>query len=357
LGLLGEAASWTGVGALAAAAFLLALGLSLFGRWRRPAAREIAKVQATAERTEELLADLTEAFWEARDEAERLTALREVGVTLDLDEALERALAAVSGLAGADAAMIVLGEEDEEPITGSHGLTAAESRRDLLGVPREADRARAVKLGYIYSPDEEVNDAFRLAGGLAVPLVNEVGERVGRLAVFWRRADHPVDEDELARFEELAEVFGPALENARLYVEARRLTETDPLTGLRSRHYFDERLRRECARARRYERELGLLLFHADSLTDYVGAGERIRASVRGTDVAAHLGEGLFGVIMPEAREPDAERLHRRLEFALGGRVENGANRVRLHAGLVELADEDDAAMLLQRAQEALQQV
>ncbi len=63
----------------------------------------------------------------------------------------------------------------------------------------------------------------------------------------------------------------------------------------------------------------------------------------------------VFAVIMPEAGQPDAEHLHRRLQFALGGRVDNGDEGVRLHAGLVELRREDDAGMLLRRAQDALE--
>ena len=349
-----DEATWTGVGALAVAALLLALGIVLFARWRRAAAREIAHIQETTERTEKLLTDLTRALADARNEADRLTAIGEAGATLDLDEALERALRAVSELAEADAALIVLGQEEGEPITASHGLTAQESTRDLLGIPAEG-RARAVRLGYLYSADEAVNDAFRLAGGLAVPLSSQQGERVGTLAVFWRRAERSVNERELAEFEEVAAAFGPALEHARLYSEARRLADADPLTNLRNRRYFDERLRRECARARRYERALGLLLFEAEGLTDFASAGARIQGAVRGTDVAAHLGEGLFAVIMPEAGQPDAERLHRRLQFALGGSVENGHEGVRLHAGLVELRGEDDAGMVLRRAQDALE--
>jgi diguanylate cyclase (GGDEF)-like protein len=350
-----DEATWTGVGALAVAVLLLALGIVLFARWRRAAAREVAHIQATTERTEKLLTDLTRALADARNEADRLAAIGEAGATLDLDEALERALRAVSELAEADAALIVLGQEEGEPITASHGLTAQESTRDLLGTPPEGGRARAVRLGYLYSADEAVNDAFRLAGGLAVPLSSEQGERVGTLAVFWRRAERSVDERGLAEFEDVAAAFGPALEHARLYSEARRLADADPLTNLRNRRYFDERLRRECARARRYERALGLLLFEAEGLTDFASAGARIQGAVRGTDVAAHLGEGLFAVIMPEAGQPDAERLHRRLQFALGGSVENGHEGVRLHAGLVELRREDDAGRVLRRAQDALE--
>jgi diguanylate cyclase (GGDEF)-like protein len=251
--------------------------------------------------------------------------------------------------------MIVLHQPEGEPITATYGLTNDESARDLLGVPPEASRARAVKLGYLYSPDEAANDEFRLTGGLAVPLADAEGARVGTLAVFWRRVERKIGDEEVARFEELAAAFGPALENARRYAEARRLADTDPLTGLHNRRYFGERLRRECARARRYRRALGLLLFEADGGGDLLTAGERLRAAVRGTDVACHLGEGRFAVLMPEAAQPDVERLHRRLQFALGGRVDNGGEGVRLHAGLVELRRADDAETLLRRAEAALE--
>jgi diguanylate cyclase (GGDEF)-like protein len=354
--LLDAWATWTGVGAAALSTLLLAIGIVLFVCWRRAAAHEIAQLKGTGERTEKLLAQLTCALADAREEAGRLAALGELGATLDLDEALERALRAVSELTEADAALVVLRQDEGDPVTASHGLTAEESSRDLLGVPPEAERARAVKLQYLYSEEEAVNDAFRLSGGLAVPLVSEHGVRVGSLAVFWRRAERSVIQEELADFERLAAAFGPALENARLYAEARRLADTDPLTDLRNRRYFNERLRRECSRARRYRRSLGLLLFEAEgAVGDYAAAGERIRAAVRSTDIAAHLGDGLFAVIMPEAGQAGAERLHRRLRFALGGRVDNGHDGVRAHAGLVELRAEDDAGMLLRRAEEALQ--
>jgi GGDEF domain-containing protein len=352
--LLDQEATWTGVGALALSALLLALGILLFARWRRVAEHEVAQIQATGERTEKLLTDLSRALGDARNERARLDALGELGTTLDLDAALERALEVVSQLADAEAAMIVLRQEEGEPITAAYGLTAEESARDLLGVPPEAGKARAVKLGYLYTPEEAANDEFRLSGGLAVPLAGAHGERIGTLAVFWRRADRALTDDELGRFEELAATFGPALENARLYSEARRLADTDPLTNLRNRRYFGERLRRECARARRYGRGLGLLLFEAEGgLDDLFSAGERIRGAVRSTDIASHLGDGRFAVIMPEAGQADAERLHRRLQFALGGPVDD-SDGVRLHAGLVELRSEDDAAMFLRRAEDAL---
>ena len=157
----------------------------------------------------------------------------------------------------------------------------------------EARRERS-RLSYLYTAEEAANDEFRLSGGLAVPLLGESEERIGTLAIFWRRVERTLSDSELEQFEELSRVFGPALENARLFSEARRLADTDHLTGLHNARYFEERLRREIARARRYDRRLGLLVFDLEQGggVDLVAAGDRIRTAVRATDIASHLGEG-----------------------------------------------------------------
>jgi GGDEF domain-containing protein len=82
--------------------------------------------------------------------------------------------------------------------------------------------------------------------------------------------------------------------------------------------------------------------------------GERLRAAVRGADIACYLDDGRFAVVLPEAALADAERLYRRLQFAVGAKL--GTNgRVRLPAGIVELRPEDDAVSLLARAEAALE--
>ncbi len=303
-----EGATWTSAGALGLAALFLALGILLFWRWRRAAAREIAAVQESTARTERLVGEIRAALADAQEEGRRVALLGELGSTLDLDAALRRALEAVSELTGADAAMIVLRQEDGEPITAAFGLSEEESSRDLIGLPPDGGRARAVRLSYLYTAEEAANDEFRLSGGLAVPLLGESEERIGTLAIFWRRVERTLSDSELEQFEELSRVFGPALENARLFSEARRLADTDHLTGLHNVRYFEERLRREIARARRYDRRLGLLVFDLEQGggADLVAAGERIRTAVRATDIASHLGEGRFAIILPEAAEADA---------------------------------------------------
>ena len=66
----------------------------------------------------------------------------------------------------------------------------------------------------------------------------------------------------------------PAIENARRYGEARKLAETDALTGLYNQRYFHETLRREVQRAQRYERSLALIVFDLDdfkTINDQIG--------------------------------------------------------------------------------------
>jgi diguanylate cyclase (GGDEF)-like protein len=351
-----EGATWTGVGALGLSAFLFGLGIVLFWRWRQAAAREIAAVHESAAQTERLVAEVAKAVVDAQEEGRRIALLSDPGTTLDLDAALRRALEAVSELTGADAALIVLRQDEGEAVIAAFGLSEEESSRDLIRSPPESGKARAVRLSYLYTREEAANDEFRLSGGLAVPLAGE-GGRIGTFAIFWRRVERTLSDFELEQFEELSRAFGPALESAQLFSEARRLADTDHLTGLHNARYFEERLGREIARARRYNRRLALLVFDMEpgGGADLAAAGRRIRTAVRATDIASNLGEGRFAVILPEAAEADAERLHRRVQFALGGRVDSETDGVRIHAGLAELRLEDDATKLRERAEAALE--
>lgn len=371
-----ESTTWIAVGASALAALALVAVVVLAARLRRTR-RELRQADElprddlvvgdlarALERAHEETARSQEEGRLAREESERartelrwLRHLGEIGGTIDLEGVLKRALEAATRLGNAAAAVIVLAREDEEPLIATVGLSAEESSRELLGLPPEGGQARAVTLTYRYTEDEAEYDEFRLRGGLAVPVAGEDGERVGTLAIFWRRVEREISDEELARLEALTAALSPALENAFRFEETRRLADLDPLTGLYSRRYLHESLAHECARARRYERSLSLVLVRLDTglSTELLAtAGERLRTAVRGADIACHLDAGRFAVVLPEAALADAERLYRRLQFAVGAKL--GTNgRVRLPAGIVELRPEDDPVSFLERAEAALE--
>lgn len=98
-----------------------------------------------------------------------------------------------------------------------------------------------------------------------------------------------------------------------LYSETRFLAITDGLTGIYNRRYFQQALSREFARAKRYNSELGLVMFdidHFKNINDQYGHqfGDKvlaeisaiIRNSFRKTDYAARYGGEEFIAILPE---------------------------------------------------------
>jgi GGDEF domain-containing protein len=242
--------------------------------------------------------------------------------------------------------MLVLPQADGEPLVATYGLTAKESTPELLGLPPGGNEARAVSLAYRYSAEEEAHDEFRLRGGLALPVGGGKGALIGTLAVFWRRREREVAEDELTRVEGLAAALGPSLRNAFRFEELRRTADCDA-TGLPGRRRLRETLAVECARARRYTHPLSLLLLRAEGGPESVGrAADRLPADVRAPDLVHHLGDGRFAVVLPESSLVDAERLVRRLRLALG--------EGRTPVAFVELRFEDDAVSLLERAEAGL---
>jgi diguanylate cyclase (GGDEF)-like protein len=366
LPLLFDSASWVAVG-LALAAVVVAFtfaAIVLLSLRRRPRTTLDSRAGADAR-------ELARALEEARADTRRAQELGEITSSVDLDAVLTRALDAAENVPGVDAAMIVLpegsGTGEAEPLVATTGMSPNEAVRQPLAGPPSDQPARAVRIGYSYTPDETAEDGELIRGGVSVPLRDDEGATIGTLAVFWRGSEREPTDQELARLEELAGRAGPAIENARCFREARQLADLDALTGLHNRRYFHETLARECSRAHRYDRKLALVVMDIDdfkSINDRIGhlagdavlaaVAERVQSAVRSADVACRVGGDEFAVILPESVLADAEQLYRRVEFAVGARPLGPFERIHLSAGLAELQSEDDAKSLFERADEAL---
>jgi diguanylate cyclase (GGDEF)-like protein len=333
-----------------------------------PNERLVRAVDEMRHRMDELSNDLSEALERAERESRRNRLFGELGGSIDLEELMDRVLDAAMEIQGFDAAMILVEGQGGTPTIVTRGMTPQETAK-----PPTSGVAGAlpgtITVTYRYGRDREHRpDTELIAGGLFIPLIGRELTSVGTLSLFWRDGDHEPTRESIEQAEHIAESAIPAIENARRYGEARKLAETDALTGLYNQRYFHETLRREVLRAQRYERKLALIVFDVDdfkNINDSIGhlagdrvlaqAADRLREAVRSVDVPCRIGGDEFAVILPESSAEDADQLYRRVQSSMRGTSLGGdEERLRLSAGIAELQHGDTAAGLFERADGAL---
>jgi diguanylate cyclase (GGDEF)-like protein len=193
---------------------------------------------------------------------------------------------------------------------------------------------------------------------LLVPLRNSAGAVIG---LIW--ADEPEDrllpsEEKLQALRIFANQAAAALVSAAHLRELRFLADHDPLTRLRNRRAFVERLDAEVSRALRYRRSFGLVICDLDGfklLNDQFGhpAGDEalqafsriLQAAVRKGDDAFRIGGDEFALVLAEAGEEEAREVIKRIQDdTTGPRASFGIASCPDHARdpktLFRLADE-----------------
>jgi diguanylate cyclase (GGDEF)-like protein len=131
-----------------------------------------------------------------------------------------------------------------------------------------------------------------------------------------------------------------ALENARLYEDARKRADRDPLTGFYNHRFLHERLGEEVVRSQRARRPLSVLMLDLDDfklVNDTFGhlfgdrvltfTAELIRSTLRASDLAARYGGDEFALILPETDAADARRTAERILEAFRDRPFVGEQR------------------------------
>jgi diguanylate cyclase (GGDEF)-like protein len=353
--------------ALVAAAIVVGIVMSRRSTKTEPPEDLVRAVDEMRTKMDELAGGLSEALSRAEQESRRNRLFGELGNSIDLEELMDRVLDAAMEIEGIDAAMMVVERQDGGPAVVTRGMTAQESARPpTSGVVGALPGTITVSYRYGRDRDGGVEGEL-IRGGAFVPLVGRELRPVGTLSLFWRTDQEPGAE-QLDDVEKLAASSIPAIENARRYGEARKLAETDGLTGLYNQRFFQETLRREVTRAHRYQRKLTLIVFDLDdfkSINDQVGhlagdrvlaqAADRLREAVRSVDVACRIGGDEFAVIMPESAAEDGEQLFRRVHNSMRGTALGpDEQRLRLSGGIAELLHGDTPASLFERADAAL---
>jgi diguanylate cyclase (GGDEF)-like protein/PAS domain S-box-containing protein len=180
--------------------------------------------------------------------------------------------------------------------------------------------------------------------------------------------------DEAGQIQEYQSVGRDVTERKLAEQQARYLSQHDPLTDLPNRALLEEHLRQAVSQARRDRRRVAVLLLDLDGfkrVNDTQGhqigdrllraVGQRLRASVRASDVVARLGGDEFAVVLTAIDEPggamvSAGKLIEALArpFDLGGEpmllaASGGAALFPDHAdtpvGLIHAAVADDVGL------------
>jgi diguanylate cyclase (GGDEF)-like protein len=181
----------------------------------------------------------------------------------------------------------------------------------------------------IDDPDADPAEVRLLAAAghqslVMLPLIAK-GESIG-LVELMAGAAIELDAERLNLVRTIANEAAIALENARLYEEARDLADRDPLTGFFNHRYLHERFGQEAVRARRAHRPLSLLMLDLDDfklVNDTFGhvlgdevlrfTADLIRRTLRGSDVPARYGGDEFAILLPDAGGDEASRTAERL--------------------------------------------
>jgi len=131
----------------------------------------------------------------------------------------------------------------------------------------------------------------------------------------------------------IAEQSAVAVQNAKLYEQARVLADNDALTGLPHHRTIQERMSSELKRAQRHNGKLAVCMIDIDSFkafNDSYGhpAGDRaikhvaraLRQVSRETDIVGRYGGDEFCAVLPDADRKAAERFAERLSAEMGRR-------------------------------------
>ena len=348
-------------------------GLILLRRLRRgrtPEERVSELVRELDLRMRQLGESLQEELERTKEESRRSRYLGELAWTIESEEVMRRTLDAAAALEGVDAALITALDAEGQPITRGVGLSEEEMKQLELDQRTGSGRVQSLTISYAQTPPTSADDPQPVAMALQVP-VEARSRTIGVLSVFSRDELRPFPEETQRALEDLASRAGPALDNARRYLEARRLADLDARTGLHNARYFEETMEREVARAGRYDRKLALVVFDLDDFKQIndrlghlagnaalAGVADRMRDVLRSADIAARYGGDEFAVILPEAGIDEARKFYDRLRKHIEATPIPPVGQISLSCGIGELEKQqgrrEDGETFFKRVDDAL---
>ncbi len=312
-------------------------------------------------------------------------AMQETRGTLDSSKVLEKILKACRTGLGFDRAFYLRYDQDQE------NLVVADRDDEAPGSQVPWDIEISLD-GYFHKLEEMKEEGPRIVkkgreGPLETELltrldVNEIaiapvtlhGDIHGLIVADNCYGNDSIGLEKKSSLQILSEEAGMALENAKLFEEAKKQAVTDELTGLNNRRQCMNMLSNELTRAKRYNRNLSVALLdldHFKKLNDTYGhlAGDQILKKISGVlqevtrdvDILGRYGGEEFLVILPETELSSAEEFGNRIRRAierLGKKLNDTypEYEMTVSIGVTALRDTEDTSPedLIEKADEAL---
>ncbi len=275
-----------------------------------------------------------------RKQRELAECLREasstLGVTLELEDVLQSLLNSLLKVVDYDFGYIILKENRNLKVKAVHSVNESYNFDEL----KKTDLLIEDNKLYSYLSQKQV-PVIDLHQGvenfgqelpfesdapstLAVPFI--FNEQIIGILVLESEKLNQYTEYEASLVFTLAGQAAIAIENARLFSEIKRLANVDELTGLYNRRYFFELAEREYRAARRYNRDISVLLFdfdHFKKFNDNYGhdVGDKVLKTIakkcarilRRTDIIGRYGGEEFAIILAETNLENGKEVAKKL--------------------------------------------
>lgn len=163
--------------------------------------------------------------------------------------------------------------------------------------------------------DEFLKPALKSGFQVISPL--GIGDEAGCLLLIGEKKNKsPYDDSDINFISVIANIASLALANIQQFATIEKLSYTDSMTGIFNYRYFYKRLGEEILRAKRYNRELSLVILDIDNFklfNDNYGhqtgdmvlksTAELITRAIRSIDIVSRYGGEEFCIIMPDTGE------------------------------------------------------
>ncbi len=301
--------------------------------------------------------------------------------TLDRDETLEAMKKLFLSKFNLDEYILMLKTESEKEleIASFHGITLEK------GVWVEVDEKNVI-LHEVFKKGESIYIADLTSDGhynflgligrqgslLSLPLISEEKTVIGILSLH-RPEPRAFSEEEIDFLQLMTLHAAGVIDKTILFQNTQVLAYTDALTSIFNRRYFDQRYTREILRARRYKRNLSVLMIDIDHFKVYNDTfghlmGDKVLQKVaqvletelRRADVVCRYGGEEFVVILPEIDLHNAYYVAEKLRNAVISSTFSGDEKmsgkgITISLGVAAFPENGDTEkMVLGKADEAL---